>query len=73
MSTEVKYWTGDAPEQCDVCHVKLFSTFVDGRTSGGQWAFMCDRDHRLHGVGLGEGKGQKYQKLADGRWLKVGG
>jgi hypothetical protein len=29
--------------------------------------------HRLHGVGLGVGMGQRYVRQADGRWLKTGG
>lgn len=32
---------------------------VDGVTSAGTWAFMCDPCHRLHGNGLGAGRGQR--------------
>jgi hypothetical protein len=35
---------------------------------------MTLKSWRLHGFGkLGTGYGQKYEKQADGRWLKVEG
>ena len=68
-----RYWGGDAPAQCDICQDKILSEFVDGKTQQGPWANMCRCCHKEHGCGLGTGKGQKYQKQNDGRWLKVGG
>mgnify|MGYP001602994687 CR=1 FL=1 len=52
-------WYGPA-ELCDICDGVLAKVFIDGKTHKGPWAVMCDPCHRLHGVGIGLGKGQKY-------------
>lgn len=31
----------------------------DGRTTSGQWGFMCNLDYGRHGTGLGTGQGQR--------------
>jgi len=48
---------------------------IDGRTTlGGQWALMTPQSWRKWGVGkLGLGLGQRYERQADGKWLKVEG
>jgi len=68
-----RYWTGNPGHECNVCHQNWGKTFVDGATSMGPWANMCTECHRRYGRGLGEGKGQRYEKQPDGRWLKTGG
>lgn len=68
-----KYWAGSPPSSCDLCKKAIINLFVDGRTDLGPWGFMCIPCHVLHGYGTGVGRGQKYEKQADGRWLKVGG
>jgi hypothetical protein len=57
-----KKWLGSWPTKCDICKVNLANEpkFIDGRTQEGPWALMCLLCYRLHGVGLGTGKGQKY-------------
>lgn len=55
-----KKWMGGVPKNCDICHVPLEKTFVDGRTAFGPWAIMCEACHRDQHIGLGTGKGQKY-------------
>jgi len=68
------YWVGDPGAECQLCHRALKSAFVDGRTRApGSWANMCLLCHSVYGVGLGTGRGQLYEKQADGRWLKVEG
>lgn len=70
----IKYWVGSAPTQCDLNthHTHAITTaFVDGRTQMGPWANMCLSCHKTHGVGFGQGNGQKYEKQDNGRWLKV--
>lgn len=45
--------------RCDFCDrvgVNMPAT-IDGKTIYGPWAGMCDRHHKLYGVGLGTGKG----------------
>ena len=67
-----KGWIGEAPTHCNLCHSPFTDTFIDGRTHGGMWAFMCPKCHRLDGAGLGTGRGQQY-KLTDTKWLKITG
>jgi hypothetical protein len=45
---------------CDFCGNGT-KAVVDGRTSMGPWANMCQIHHDKHGVGLGTGKGQKLK------------
>lgn len=48
--------------KCDIhgptCKMTPF--FVDGKTTRGPWALMCPAAFREFGIGLGTGKGQKY-------------
>ena len=46
---------------------------IDGATTSGPWGIMTPSSHRMHGRGLGLGKGQRYEKQDDGKWLKVEG
>jgi hypothetical protein len=66
------YWIGTVP-QVDDFDVPITRTFIDGKTTQGPWATMTPASHKKHGVGLGTGKGQRYDKQPDGRWLKVKG
>jgi hypothetical protein len=71
-----KYWSGSKPVQCQIpgCGTKLHGEFVDGKTTHGPWGLMCPRCHRLYGMGLGKGKGQKYRlDPQTRRFLKVAG
>lgn len=54
--------------KCDICERDLKGKpHVDGATRFGPWANMCIECHKMHGRGLGLGKGQKY----DGNGKKV--
>jgi hypothetical protein len=50
--------------ECDFCKqtkVILDTKFiVDGRTKMGPWASMCDAHFYRFGVGVGPGRGQKF-------------
>lgn len=59
----IRKWGGEVPVKCDGCGDILKGTFVDGRTIFGPWAIMCENCHTTHGVGLGIGKGQKYDLI----------
>ena len=57
-------WLGDAIN-CNICKDRLDRFvdkmwFVDGRTVNSHWAVMCPECFEYYGVGLGVGKGQKY-------------
>ena len=70
-----KYWCSPAPRTCDVCDGDLVGTFYDAKTAYGHWGCLCGRCF-THGPGLGKlgtGLGQRYEKQADGKWLKTGG
>ena len=64
-----KVWLGST--KCDFCGCEITTSLVDGMTNNGQWAVMCPKCHKIHGVGLGVGKGQKYVKDSDGDFVKV--
>lgn len=66
------FWSGSA-QRCDFCKNELTAEFLDGRTHIGSWAIMCPSCAVKHGVGIGQGRGQVYQKQPDGRWKKVRG
>ena len=72
VSEAEKYWMGEVPKQDDFNN-PIKDTFVDGKTKMGPWAIMGDYSFKKWGVGLGMGKGQKYQKQPDGKWLKIEG
>ena len=67
------WWSGNLGPKDDFGDLYK-GIMIDGRTHNGQWANMTEKSWRLHGVGkFGTGYGQKYQKQADGRWLKIEG
>lgn len=49
--------------KCDICGPsdKRDAQF-DGKTVHGPWAYMCGKHFRLHGTGLGLGRGQRLVK-----------
>jgi hypothetical protein len=63
---------------CDICAQMLkrntdkLDIIIDGRTKTGHWAWMCTECHALLGVGLGTGKGQKFEWQGD-KYIKTGG
>lgn len=78
FSPPVKYWQGKAPQRCDTCGGMLTDdAFTDGKTRSGPWAIMCDGCLPRYSIGRmvhhGQGLGQRYERQADGRWLKVAG
>lgn len=54
-------WRGSPPITCELCHRTLVEEFVDGKTIYGPWAKMCTSCHETKGVGLGLGRGQRYE------------
>jgi len=68
------YWRSPVPDTCQLSDRKITTKFVDGRVPGrSSWACMHP-DYYLSGGGtFGTGRGQLYQKQADGRWLKING
>ena len=72
MSKAPVYWVSPVGERDDFGS-KIKDTIVDGRTHNGSWALMTPDNFATFGVGLGLGRGQKYKKQKDGKWLKVEG
>lgn len=59
--SEVRKWMGTPPSKCQLCERYLKNAFIDGKlVFGTSWAIMCTGCHSFHGVGLGAGRGQKY-------------
>ena len=71
----MSYWLSPPPEKCDTCDTPITDTFIDGKTTLGPWGCLCPTCFTFGpGIGkLGTGLGQKYEKQADGKWLKTGG
>lgn len=62
------------PTECQLCNKPITDAVVDGQVKEvSSWAYMCSECHEKHGVGLGMGKGQRYEKQPDGSFVKVGG
>jgi hypothetical protein len=59
------------PQKCQIKGEPITTVFVDGATKQGRWAYMCTTCHAEVGVGLGMGRGTKYIKQSDSRWLKA--
>jgi hypothetical protein len=55
-----KKWLGTKYTECELCNRPIGKAFIDGRTFRGPWAIMCEECHEELGVGLGLGRGQKY-------------
>lgn len=74
MSKRV-YWAGELGEK-DNFGRPYGRVMIDGKTRYGPWANMSERSWMVEGgTGgvFGTGLAQKYEKQADGRWLKVEG
>ena len=71
--TRPVYWVGSVP-QTDDFKDTITDEFIDGITKYGPWAMMTPASHAVNGVPeLGLGRGQRYKKQPDGKWLKVEG
>jgi hypothetical protein len=64
-------WQGSEPRSCDLCRKPIGKTFMDAKTSQGAWGILCPQCHKTHGVGLGLGLGQRYDKKG-GKWVQAG-
>ncbi len=51
---------------CDICRNGPLAVYYDARTKMGCWATLCEECFSHLGVGLGIGKGQKYEKTGNG-------
>ena len=66
-------WTGDLSHGCDICKRPFGRFMYDARTVQGRWGNLDDSCFIMHGVGLGTGQGQKYERQADDSFVKVAG
>lgn len=71
-SEAARYWMGDVSQDDDF-NEPIDDIFYDGKTDIGPWAIMAPRSWRRHCGRTGTGLAQKYEKQADGRWMKVEG
>lgn len=61
MSDE-KGYMGELPTHCQKCNLPLGKYFIAGKErSGAEGSIMCEDCHTLFGIGLGEGRGQRYE------------
>ena len=66
-----KYWMG-SKQTVDDFGDKIENTFIDGKTKFGPWGIMTPASFEKFGIGLGLGKGQKYE-LTNRKFLKTEG
>lgn len=67
------YWLSPVGEKDDF-EDPIKDIIIDGKTVYGPWALMTPKSFERYGTGrLGLGIGQKFQKQADGKWLKIEG
>ena len=71
-SVKEVWWCGTI-DKCDLCGNDIEDTFIDGATTEGPWAIMCEDCHFDYGDGLGIGKGQRYEKKKGGYLQTKGG
>jgi len=73
MTEAAVYWRGSPIGPKDDLGAKIDDVFYDAKTVMGPWGILSPASFRQHGVGVGLGRGQKYEKQSDGRWLKTEG
>jgi hypothetical protein len=73
MAEKKVYWLGLVGEYCHMCDREFGKVMYDCQTRAGPWSNMCHACWKWNGKPLGLGRGQKYEKQKDGRWLKVAG
>jgi len=71
MEREKIYWLG--AHHCDVCRKMNPPELYNCRTNLGVWGMLCKECFNILGVGLGIGKGQRYERQEDGKYLQVEG
>lgn len=70
----VKVWMGTTPVVCQQCGEECKARFYDAKSRYGPWALFCHLCFEAFGVGLGTGKGQRYDwDLDRQRFVKTGG
>ncbi len=69
-----RYWHEDKTT-CDICKIKITGRhMIDGKLHGvAEFALMCPKCHQAKGSGFGDGKGQLYTKIEQGKWLMTYG
>lgn len=72
MKQKLVYWTAPVGGFDDFDY-PISKRIIDGKTKQGPWAIMTPQSYVKHGVGLGIGLGQLYEKQRDGKWLLIKG
>lgn len=70
-----KYWMGSIPTKCDLCNEPITDRFYDVRLplQGGMWANVDSACFVGSHAKLGIGRGQRYDKQPDGKFLCTAG
>lgn len=72
---DVTYWLSKVPDLDDLGN-PIHDEFIDGRVAIGKqtgWGLFIPTAYAVLGGTLGTGRGQRYKKQPDGKWLKVEG
>jgi len=61
-------WLGSKPTKCQFGGEEITTEFVDGALrKGGVWSILCPDCHKIYGIGVGLGRGQRYVLAEDGK------
>lgn len=72
MSKQVFH--ANPPSECDLCEEAIDQEFADALIPDyGSWGSVCPNCAGAQRVGYGLGRGQRYCRQADGRYMKVEG
>lgn len=71
-AAEPLYWSGPL-KACGICGDEFGSVMYDARTKQGPWGNLCEGCFNAYGVGVGIGRGQKYERQESGRYMCVAG
>ena len=72
MTSQV-FWLSPLEDKCQLYGIPFFGVMYDANLPGYGWGNYCEMAFWQRGGTLGTGRGQKYEKQSDGRWLKVAG
>jgi len=69
-----RIWYGAVPTTCDFSGQPIVNVFIDGRMPGtSRWGNFHPTSFANLGGKVSPGNRQKYERQADGRFLKIGG
>lgn len=67
------FWRSENPKHCNACKTTINDVFFEAHSRKHSYAILCPECFETDGFGLGFGKGRKFEKQQDQRFLKTAG